>query len=81
MLRKIYAVHSIFLYAILRRNKKMQLCKDCYVPMIPVMSFSSEKHEKFCRCPKCYSETRHQKIKDSDLCFGEELHKEINKLK
>lgn len=49
--------------------------------MIPVISFSSEKHEKFCRCPKCYGETRHQKIKDSDLSFGEELSKAIHKRK
>ena len=54
---------------------------DCNVPMQPIMSFSKEKHEKFCRCPKCYSETKHRKLKDEELDFGEELHKEINKLK
>lgn len=59
----------------------MQLCKDCCIPMNGVMSFSKDKHEKFLRCPKCYSETRHQKIKDRDLCFGEELNKAIHKRK
>lgn len=59
----------------------MQLCKDCYVQMVSVMAFSKDKNEKFCRCPKCYSETKHRKLRDDDLDFGEELHKEINKLK
>ena len=59
----------------------MQLCKDCYIQMVGVMSFSQDKHEKFCRCPKCYSETKHQNIKSSDLSFGEELNKEIHKRK
>ena len=59
----------------------MTICKDCYVPMIGVMSFSQDKHEKFCRCPKCYSETKHQNIKSSDLSFGEELNKEMHKTK
>lgn len=59
----------------------MQLCKDCYTPMISVMSFSQDKHEKFCKCPKCYSETKHRKLRDEELDFGEVLHKEINKRK
>ena len=59
----------------------MQLCKDCYIPMVGVMSFSKDKHGKFCRCPKCYSETKHQNIKSSDLSFGEELNKAIHKRK
>ena len=57
------------------------ICKDYYVPMVGVMSFSQDKHEKFCRCPKCYSETKHQNIKSSDLSFGEVLDKEIHKRK
>ena len=60
---------------------KMQLCKDCYIPMVGVMSFSKDKREKFCRCPKCFSETKHQNIKSSDLSFGEELNKSIHKRK
>ena len=59
----------------------MQLCKDCYVPMVGVMSFSKDKNEKFCRCPKCYEETKHKKLIDDELDFREVLHKEINKRK
>lgn len=55
------------------------LCKNCYIPMIGIMSFSKDKYEKFCRCPKCYSETRRIKINDNELSFGEVLHREINK--
>ena len=59
----------------------MQLCKDCYVPMIGVMSFSKDKHEKFYRCPKCFGETKHRKLQDEELDFGEVLNKAINKRK
>ena len=59
----------------------MQLCKDCYVQMIGVMSFSKDKREKFCRCPKCYSETKHRKLRDDELDFGEVLSREIYKRK
>ena len=59
----------------------MIICKDCYIPMIGVMSFSNEKHEKFCRCPKCYSETKHQVIRNVELDFGEVLNKAIHKRK
>lgn len=59
----------------------MQLCKDCYVPMVSVMSFSKDKYEKFNRCTKCYSETKHRKLRDKELDFGEVLHKEMNKRK
>ena len=47
--------------------------------MVGVMSFSQDKHEKFCRCPKCYSETKHKKLRDDELDFGELLHKELMK--
>lgn len=59
----------------------MQLCKDCYVRMIDVMSFSKDKHEKFCRCPRCYSETKHKKLRDDELDFGEVLNRELHKRK
>lgn len=49
--------------------------------MICTVSFSNENHEKFYRCPKCYSETKHIIIKDSELNFGEVLDKEIYKRK
>ena len=45
------------------------------------MSFSKDKHEKFCRCPKCYSETKHKKLNEKELDFGEVLDKVINKRK
>ena len=57
----------------------MTICKDCYVPMQPVMSFSKDKHEKFDRCPKCFGETKHVKLRDDELDFGEILHKELKK--
>lgn len=57
----------------------MVICKRCYTSMTGVMSFSKDKHEKFCRCPKCCSETRHNKINDNELSFEEVLHKEIKK--
>ena len=57
----------------------MQYCVNCGNIMVGVMSFSKDKHEKFCRCPKCCSETRHIKINDNELSFGEVLHREIKK--
>lgn len=59
----------------------MMICKDCCVPMIGIMSFSKDKHEKFCRCPKCYSETKHRKLRDDELDFGEVLSRELHKRK
>ena len=59
----------------------MTICRDCNVPMIPVMSFSLDKHEKFNRCPKCFGETKHRKLRDEELNFGEELNKAIHKRK
>lgn len=57
----------------------MVICKMCYAPMVGVMSFSKDKHEKFCRCPKCCSETRHTKINDNELSFGEYLYRELDR--
>ena len=59
----------------------MTICKDCNTPMQPVMSFSKDKYEKFCRCQKCYSETKHRKLRDDELDFREVLDKEIHKRK
>ena len=53
----------------------MQLCKDCYVQMVGVMSFSKDKHEQFCKCPKCYSETKHRKLNNNEFNFGAVLDK------
>lgn len=49
--------------------------------MIGTMSFSKDKHEKFCRCPKCYGETKHIQIRENDLSFGEVLSKELHRSK
>ena len=57
----------------------MVVCKNCYTPMVGVMSFSKDKYEKFCRCPKCCSETRHTKINDNELSFGEYLYRELDR--
>ena len=57
----------------------MQYCMNCGNIMVGVMSFSKDKHEKFCRCPKCRGETKHQKLKDDELDFVEILDKELKK--
>ena len=57
------------------------ICRDCNTPMQPVMSFSKDRHEKFCKCLKCYSETKHRKLRNDELDFGEVLHREISKRK
>ena len=57
----------------------MQYCMNCGNIMVGVMSFSKNKHEKFCRCPKCCSETRHIKINDNELSFGEYLYRELDR--
>ena len=57
----------------------MTICRNCSIPMQPVMSFSKNKHEKFNRCPKCFGETKHVKLRDDELTFGEILHKELKK--
>lgn len=59
----------------------MIICKKCYIPMLEVMSFSKNKHEKYCRCPKCRGETRHQKLREEELNFREELNKALLKHK
>ena len=57
----------------------MIICKDCYVLMLSVMSFSKDKHEKFDSYPKCFGETKHRKLTDDELDFGEILNKAIHK--
>ena len=47
--------------------------------MAGVMSFSKDKHEKFCKCPKCRGETKHRVLRNDDLDFREELSKELSK--
>ena len=62
-----------------KRRKNVMICKDYNILMQPMMSFSKDKHEKFCRCPKCYEETKHVKLRDDELTFGEVLYKELKK--
>lgn len=59
----------------------MRFCRDCSTRMVGVMSFSKDKHERFCRCLKCYSETKHKKLNDKELSFGEVLEREVHKRK
>ena len=56
----------------------MTICRDCNIQMKQVMSFSKDKREKSCCCPKCRDETKHKKLQDEELDFGEVLHREIN---
>ena len=53
----------------------MNTCKNCNTSMKQVMSFSKDNNEKFCRCPKCYSETKHKNLQYDELEFGELLNK------
>ena len=57
----------------------MTICKDCYVPMIGVISFTKDKREKFNKCPICYGKTKHVKLRDDELTYGEVLHNELKK--
>ena len=75
-------LYTLFFIPFLRKEgKNIMICRDCNVLMQPVMSFSKDKHEKFCRCPKCFSETKHRKLRDDELDFGEVLSREIYKRK
>lgn len=49
------------------------------MPMVGVMSFSREKREKYCRCPKCKQETKHQKIRKFELDYKEVLRNRYKK--
>ena len=59
----------------------MTICRNCSIPMQPVMSFSKDRHEKFDCCPKCFGETKHRKLQDEELDFREVLNKAIHKIK
>ena len=49
--------------------------------IIRIISFSKNKHEKFCMCPRCRGETKHQKLRDDESDFGEVLSRELHKRK
>ena len=59
----------------------MTICRNCSIPMQPVMSFSKDKHEKFDRCPKCFGETKHRKLQDEELDYRKVLDRELHKRK
>lgn len=56
----------------------MTICKTYSIPMVSVMSFSKDKHEKFCYCLKCRGETKRQRIREEELNFGEVLIKTVS---
>lgn len=53
------------------------ICKKCYVPMVEVMSFSKDRHEKFCKCPLCKRESKHNRVSDKDLQFDDVYRREV----
>ena len=53
----------------------------CATVQCCTQAFTKERHERFCRCPKCRGETKHQKLRDDDLKFGEVLDKVTGKQK
>ena len=57
----------------------MTFCKICNTPMIPVMSFSKDKREKFNKCPKCYGETKHNSLRNDELNCREILDEKIHR--
>mgnify|MGYP000241149868 CR=1 FL=1 len=60
----------------------MIICKNCYIPMVQVIGFrpnEKDRHDKYCRCPKCYRETKHYKVENSELSFREYMNKELRK--
>ena len=69
----------IFIASEKEDRKMIKNCINCGIPMVGVMSFSKNKHERFCRCPKCYSESRHRRVNDDELDFGEILHRNVIK--
>ena len=55
----------------------MVLCSNCRIMMIPTMSFSQDGNKKYCRCPRCYSETKKQRLDKNELSFEEYLTKAV----
>lgn len=55
------------------------LCEKRSMPIVGVMSFSKDRHERFSRCSKCREETNCIQIKDSELNFREILHRAMQK--
>lgn len=55
------------------------ICKTCNIAMANEMPFSKEKHEKYCKCPKCKAVTKHTLLNVKELNFREALHREYKK--
>ena len=61
----------------------MTICRNCLIPMAETMSFQPgerNRHDRYCKCPKCKRETKHIKIMNSELTFGEYINKELRKV-
>ena len=61
----------------------MVICGNCLIPMSEAISFrpgEKNRHDKYCKCPKCRRETKHVKVMNSELTFGECMNKEIQKV-
>ena len=59
------------------------LCRNCLIPMVEIMSFQpreKNRHDRYCKCPKCYRETKHVKVMNSEPPFGEYINKELRKV-
>lgn len=60
----------------------MVICKNCLIAMVETMSFQPKernRHDRYCKCPKCKRETKHIKVMNSELSFGEYMNKELRK--
>lgn len=58
------------------------ICRNCLIPMVETISFQSNeknRHDRYCKCPKCYKETKHIKVMNSELSLGEYMNKELRK--
>ena len=50
--------------------------------MVEIMSFQPKernRHDRYCKCPKCKRETKRIKVMNSELSFGEYMNKELRK--
>ena len=45
----------------------MQICKNCYIKMTGVSSFSDGQMERYYKCQKCKYETKHRKLRKEEL--------------
>ena len=46
----------------------MAICRNCLIPMVEIMSFQPgerNRHDRYCRCPKCYREAQRRRLQKS----------------